>query len=307
MNLEDTIPRRILWIQKKSRFGAVENSVVNFDAAKIRPLPPRPHLSITSNILFLFVRFHVCVCCWFFTITNLWDENSYVCNIPQTFASARATMKSSCPDSSHWKRLVPASCLLSHPCPSPTRRCSTPSLSNLWHLCHSCHLFLQHHKKLFKILTRHVKSSNTFTNFKMSVIWRNFPTNLISRIKFHPIFKSLTAEGSQFQKSGKLTSWGWQFMPVFIRCLYIPGGCLDCLGCLNHQQYDYDYDSMIHVEEALSSLFWAFFGSRLLLWQVQTTHAWDQGQMRTFTSIINMQIIPTGSMHSIFTYIYPKN
>ena len=44
-------------------------------------------------------------------------------------------------------------------------------------------------------------------------------------------------------------------MPVFIRCLYIPGGCLDCLGCLNHQQYDYDYDSMIHVEEALSSLF----------------------------------------------------
>lgn len=110
----------------------------------------------SSNILFLFVRFHVCVCCWFFIITNLWDENSYVCNIPQTFASARASMKSSCPDSSHWKRLVPASCLLSHPCPSPTRRYSTPSLSNLWHLCHSCHLFLQHHKKLFQILTRQI-------------------------------------------------------------------------------------------------------------------------------------------------------
>ena len=41
-------------------------------------------------------------------------------------------------------------------------------------------------------------------------------------------------------------------MPVFIRCLYIPGGCL---GCLNHEQYDYDYDAMIHVEESLSSLF----------------------------------------------------
>lgn len=164
--------------QKVSRLEVCWKPVVNFDAANTSRFR-QDHISLwhptSSNILFLFVRFHVCVCCWFFTITNLWDENSYVCNIPQTFASARATMKSSCPDSSHWKRLVPASCLLSHPCPSPTRRCSTPSLSNLWHLCHSCHLFLQHHKKLFQILTRHVKSSNTFTNFKNVSNLEKFP------------------------------------------------------------------------------------------------------------------------------------
>ena len=65
----------------------------------------------------------------------------------------------------------------------------------------------------------------------------------------------------------------------------------------------YDYDSMIHVEESL-----AFFGSRLLLWQVLWRHTHgNPGRMRTFTSISNMQIIPMGSMHSIFTYIYPKN
>ena len=168
MNLEDTIPRSILWDFRKCHASErVLKTVVKTSTPQKHVRFRQDRISVwhstSSNILFLFVRFHVCVCCWFFTITNLWDENSYVCNIPQTFASARATMKSSCPDSSHWKRLVPASCLLSHPCPSPTRRCSTPSLSNLWHLCHSCHLFLQHYNKLLKF--SHVKSSNTFTNF----------------------------------------------------------------------------------------------------------------------------------------------
>ncbi len=142
--------------------------------------------------LFLFVRFRVCLSacvCWFLSVFGMRIVTPPKSNIPQTFA--RATIKSSCPDSSHWKRLVPASCLLSHPCPSPTRRrCEpTPSLSNLCHLCHSCHLFLQHHQAA-QFLTRHVKSSNTSPTCK--IIWRKFRTNLFSIVKFHQI-----PEGSQ--------------------------------------------------------------------------------------------------------------
>lgn len=151
----------------------------NIDAAKTRPLPPRPHLCMTSNIIQHPVPVCpvscLCVLLVFYYNQSLGWEVLRLQHTSDLFASARATMKSSCPDSSHWKRLVPASCLLSHPCPSPTRRYSTPSLSNLWHLCHSCHLFLQHHKKLFQILTRHVKSSNTFTNFKNVSNLEKFP------------------------------------------------------------------------------------------------------------------------------------